>query len=195
MKTKWIVGIDEAGRGPLAGPVSVGIFAINKNFDIKILNSIKDSKKLSEKKREEWHEKLKKSENSKYSVTYGTAKKIDKKGIVCAIKDAISAGLKKLDIKPDECEILLDGSLSAPETFKKQKTIIKGDVTEPVISAAAIFAKVERDKKMKKLAKKIPIYAFEKHKGYGTKKHIELIKKHGLSEAHRKSFCKNITVE
>ncbi len=192
MKTKWIIGIDEAGRGPLAGPVSVGVFAVNKNFDFKILDRIKDSKKLTEKKRKEWHKKLKKSENSKYAVCYSSSKTIDEKGIVFAIKKAMNDCLRKLDIKPSECEILLDGSLVAPEKYKKQKTIIKGDVTEPVISAAAIFAKVERDEKMKKNAKKFPKYSFETHKGYGTKKHIEFIKKYGITEIHRKTFCSNI---
>lgn len=194
-KTTYIIGIDEAGRGPLAGPVSVGVVACkisNSKFQIfKRLKGIKDSKKLNEKQREEWFKKLKELEKAgiiKTAVSFSSAKIIDEKGIVFAIRRALAMSLKKLKIKPNECEVLLDGSLYAPSEYKKQKTIIRGDDKIPVISAASIIAKVSRDRLMKRLAKKFPDYGFEKHKGYGTKAHYNTIKKYGISDIHRKSF-------
>lgn len=184
MSMKYIIGIDEAGRGPVAGPVSVGLVMIQKK-DRNILKGIKDSKKLSEKKREEWFEKLRKDKKVFYTCCMVNSKVIDDKGISYAINLAI----KKVCLRTDkeDCEVLLDGSLYAPKKYT-QKTIIKGDEKITVISAASIVAKVTRDRKMKVLAKKYPKYGFEIHKGYGTKKHYVLIKKHGRCGIHRKSF-------
>ncbi len=189
---KWIIGVDEAGRGPLAGPVSVGVFAIPANFKIKQINGVKDSKKLSEKQREEWYNKLNSLKNVRNAVAFTSSKQIDSKGIVWSIKSAMNRALNKLKISPDDCMVLLDGSLHAPKKYKNQKTIIKGDAKEPVISAASIFAKVKRDRKIICISKKFPKYKLDKHKGYGTKYHREMIKRHGLTEIHRKTFCKNI---
>lgn len=100
-------------------------------------------------------------------------------------------GVRTLAAKPYGVRIMLDGLLHAPEEYKQQ-TIVRGDVTEPIISLASIAAKVERDRLMKKLAKKYPNYAFEVHKGYGTAKHRKAIKRFGLSDIHRQSFCKNL---
>ncbi len=183
---KYIVGIDEAGRGPLAGPVSVGIVAMNEK-DLLKWGRIKDSKQLREEKREEVFKKLK---NNKFIVCYGSVKEIDSLGITRAIALAIERGLKNLKINVNST-ILLDGSLKAPKEFKNQKTIIKGDEKETIIALASIVAKVSRDRLMKKLSKKYPKYELGIHKGYGTKKHISLIKKFGLSALHRRSFCKN----
>ncbi len=188
----WLIGIDEAGRGPLAGPVSVGVFAVPNTFDMALLDGVRDSKKLSQKKREEWFKKLVRLENTRSAVAFSSPQLIDARGIVYAIQNAMNRALQKLTINPSDCTVLLDGSLKAPEEYLSQKTIIKGDVTEPVISVASILAKVKRDTYMLKIAPDFPHYAFQTHKGYGTKLHCEAIQEHGLSSLHRKSFCKEI---
>ncbi len=196
-KYKYLVGIDEVGRGPLAGPVAVCAFVMPVNFSIKEFGPLKDSKKLTAEKRENIFVKLKelKSRGStsliNYSVCYESAKRIDKLGISQAIKNCLAKSLKNLKLKPDECLVLLDGGLKAPLEYKNQKTIIKGDEKERVIAFASIVAKVSRDALMCKLAKKYPKYGFEVHKGYGTAKHCEFIRKYGLCEEHRRCFCKN----
>lgn len=190
-KYKFIAGVDEAGRGPLAGPVCVAAIAAkvkNKNEKLKILKGIKDSKKLSAKQREKWKEIIRKNFESHFSLVGN--KIIDKIGINKAIFLGVKRILQKFSRRPDL--VLMDGLLRAPKNYA-QKTIIKGDEKVPVISAASIIAKVARDKKMIKLHKKFPRYCFHIHKGYGTKMHYEKIKKNGLSKIHRKSFCKNLT--
>jgi ribonuclease HII len=192
-KAKFIVGIDEVGRGPLAGPVAVCAFIMPANFNAKEFGIIKDSKKLKPQKREEIFarlKELKKEGKVNYSVCYESAKRIDQIGISKAIKNCLSKALKNIKAKPNEYLVLLDGGLKAPEEFKNQKTIIKGDEKERAIAFASIAAKVSRDALMCKLAKKYKNYSFEIHKGYGTQKHCEAIKKHGLSDQHRKCFCR-----
>lgn len=188
---KYLIGIDEAGRGPLAGPVSVGVVVVPLQFDHSLFEGIRDSKKLSEKARDVWFEKLPAFEAEhglRYKVEFTSAHYIDAYGIVPAIKRAVAAALRSLRVVPEEAEVLLDGSLKAPAEFFMQKTIIRGDETEPVISLASVAAKVTRDRFMKQVAAKYPEYGFDVHKGYGTKAHREAIKKHGLSDIHRKSF-------
>jgi ribonuclease HII len=192
-KHRHLVGIDEAGRGPLAGPVSVGIVStkFEKRNSKRIFKGIRDSKKLSEKQREEWYKKLKLMEKEgavKCAVGFSSAKVIDEKGIVVAIRRALARALKKLDLNPNACEVLLDGSLKAPKEYKNQKTIVHGDDILPIISAASIIAKVSRDRRVKSLAKKFPGYGLEIHKGYGTELHYKKLKKLGVSEIHRRSF-------
>ena len=204
----FIIGIDEAGRGPLAGPVSVGVFMAPKNLNrklIKILGGkIKDSKKLSLKRREEIYKeflklrketRLNKSSQVSFSVTHISNKIIDKIGISKAVQKGINKSLYNLHSSYDRKSsvIRLDGLLKAPKKFKNQKTIIKGDEKNVFIACASIIAKVERDRLMTKLAKKYPKYKFEIHKGYGTLLHCNLVKKYGLSPIHRKTFCKNLT--
>ena len=191
-KYKWMIGVDEAGRGPLAGPVSVGVFAVPAGFDIERIKGVKDSKKLSEKQRDEWYKKLKSLKGVRSCVAFTSSRQIDSKGIVWSVKNAMRRALNKLKISSNDCIVLLDGALQAPKEYKNQKTIIKGDAKEPVISSASILAKVERDRKIIRLSEKYPKYKLDKHKGYGTKYHREMIKKYGLTEIHRKSFCKNI---
>ncbi len=193
-KTEYLVGIDEVGRGPLAGPVSIGVFVIEKRNQRK-LSLANDSKKLTESKREElflYFKKLKKEGLCDFVVVHESAKQIDKIGISACIKRAIKKGLSRIDKKPDDCVVRLDGSLKAPEEYKNQQTIIKGDSKEKVIGAASIVAKVTRDKYMIRQAKKYPEYGFEFHKGYGTKKHRDLIQKKGALELHRKTWLTNI---
>lgn len=191
---KFVVGIDEVGRGPLAGPVAVCAFKMEQNFQTKSFGKIKDSKKLTPIKREEIFEILKKLKKEKivnYFVSYETAMRIDKIGLSYAIKNCLEKSLAKLKVNPKECIVLLDGGLKAPEIYKNQKTIIKGDEKERAIAFASIVAKVSRDALMCKLAKKYPKYSFEVHKGYGTKKHCEAININGLCHEHRRCFCKN----
>ena len=172
---KWLVGIDEVGRGPLAGPVCIGLCVIPDTKSSLLWRTIKgarDSKQLTSTERNFW---------------YGEAKKISP-----AIKLAVKKSFYKSKLKPDECRVLLDGSLYAPSEFKNQTTIIRGDATEPIISLASIIAKVRRDNLMNKLAKKYPLYGFESNKGYGTKDHIKALQIHGPCPIHRASYIRNI---
>ena len=197
------IGIDEVGRGPIAGPVCVAAFVYFRNaFKDRPWESkkdgpflkLRDSKKLSKKQREEWFEIIKKWKKEKlvdYSYHMISAKQIDKIGISKAIKICVDKCLEKLGAGVDY-EILLDGSLYAPQKYKNQKTIIKGDEKISVISLASIVAKVTRDSYMQKMSKKFPNYGFENHVGYGTLAHYSAIKKYGITEIHRKSYLKNV---
>ena len=192
----YLIGIDEAGRGPLAGPVAVGIAVVPVDFDWAQLENVKDSKQLNEKKREVVFtntQKLAQEGVLRYAVAFSSAALIDTHGISHAIRAAIERALRNLEVEPDECEVLLDGSLKAPERFIHQRTIIKGDASEPIISLASICAKVSRDHIMIRENERFPCYGFSIHKGYGTASHISAIREHGLSELHRKSFCTRLS--
>lgn len=196
-KHRYLIGIDEVGRGPLAGPVYVGAVMVPHDFDWKSAEGVRDSKKLTPRKREEWYEKLNKmreAEKLNFTTASSTPEMIDERGIVFAISSALAECLKNIDAYPAECEILLDGSLHAPPQFARQKTIIHGDDIEPVISMASIVAKVERDSLMTNLGAQFPEYGFETHKGYGTSAHCSAIKQYGLCVLHRKSFCRKLLV-
>lgn len=193
-RMRYLVGIDEAGRGPLAGPVAVGAVKIPLDFKKVFFKSIKDSKKLSPKERELWFQLALEARRVRaldFAVSLVSEKVIDRKGIVFAIRLGIKRCFDKLGVDFDS-QIFLDGSLRAPENFIHQTTVIKGDEKIPVISLASICAKVVRDKKMIRLAKKFPNYNFEIHKGYGTFRHIQTIKKYGLTDVHRRSFLKHL---
>lgn len=194
---RFLVGIDEVGRGPLAGPVSVCFVSCEAKIYKKLKRDRrlpvfgKDSKKLSREEREKYSKILKllfREGKISYSINHISNKIIDSKGISFAIKQAVILGVKKLKLNPKNCEVLLDGGLKAPQEFKKQKTIIKGDEKEKIIAWASILAKVSRDRLMLKAHKKYPKYGFKKHKGYGTEAHRKMIEKHGLSLFHRRSF-------
>jgi len=194
---QYLIGIDEAGRGPLAGPVSVGAVLVAKDFDWSLIEGVRDSKKLSEKVRERIFEKaneLQESSLLRYAVATSSATYIDTYGIVPAIKRAVAEALAKLQSDPATTRVLLDGSLKAPEEYIHQETIVRGDDSEPVISLASIMAKVTRDRIMKKLAPKYPSYGFEVHKGYGTAAHLKLIKEIGFCDLHRRSFCTRLPI-
>ncbi len=189
---KYIIGIDEAGRGPLAGPVAVAAIATTASLKLKVqseklLNGIRDSKKLSAKQRGEWLIILEK--HFEFHVAMVGPQVINKIGISKATRLAVSIVLRKFEKEPDL--VLLDGALFAPKYYN-QKTIVKGDEKVPIISAASIIAKTTRDAKMLRLHKKFPQYCFEKHKGYGTKLHYKMLKKYGLSQVHRRLFCRNL---
>lgn len=189
---EFLIGIDEAGRGPLAGPVAVGAVMVPHDFDFSLVQGARDSKKMTPKSREKLfqcvHE-LQEEGLLRYSVAFSAASMIDSEGIVPAIKSALNACLEELRADPSLSEIRLDGSLRAPDRFTAQTTIIRGDDKEPVISLASIMAKVARDKHMADIAVHYPAYSFGVHKGYGTAAHIRSIAAHGLSDIHRATFC------
>jgi ribonuclease HII len=190
----YIVGIDEAGRGPLAGPVAIGAVKIGPHFNNKFWKGIKDSKKLTQGERELWFDLAREARRTldlEFAVSLVSESVIDRHGIAYAIQLGIKRCLEKLKAKPEN-QIFLDGGIKAPEIFKHQKTIIKGDEKVAVIALASICAKVTRDRYMVRLSQKHPEYGFHIHKGYGTRVHREAIKKHGPIEPHRRSFLKKI---
>lgn len=199
--SKYIIGVDEAGRGPLAGPVAVGVALVPADFDWNLIPGVGDSKQIAAKKRAALFrraEELKKLGEIDFAVVMISAKIIDKSGIVSAVGSAMAKALNQLrsrkDLAPDTVEVKLDGGLKAPSEYPYQETIIKGDSKEKVIGLASIMAKVTRDRYMNQIAKKPPFapYDFAKHKGYGTKVHRAAIATHGFSSEHRQTYCKNI---
>tara|TARA_B100000029_G_scaffold107740_4_gene98935 strand:+ start:2446 stop:3075 length:630 start_codon:yes stop_codon:yes gene_type:complete len=191
---EYIAGIDEAGRGTLAGPVTVGIVIFDINNDNeKILTGIgiDDSKKLSPQTRENLCEYITLNSIS-YSIGFSTESEIDDIGINNAIQLALSRGLEHLTQKPDH---LLIDAIEYLHNDIPQTSIIKGDQKSLSIAAASILAKVTRDNYMISISNKFPHYLFNKNKGYGTKSHIDSIKKYGRSKIHRKSFLiKNVDI-
>jgi ribonuclease HII len=180
-----VAGMDEAGRGPLAGPV-VCACAIMPLETEKLIDGVDDSKKLSAKKREELFSKIVDTAIS-YSIVQVDEKTIDKINILNATKLGMKRALESLSIEPQT--VLIDAVKI--DTKIRQVNIIHGDALSYNIAAASILAKVFRDRLMVKLAEKYPEYHFEKHKGYGTKEHIELLKKFGKCEIHRDTFIKH----
>ncbi len=197
MKCKYYVGIDEAGRGPLAGPVSVGVAKVPADFDWeRELPGVNDSKKLTPQKRAVVFleaKKLRHVGRIDFAVGMVGPSFIDKQGISPAIKLAMARAIKRLNLHPDEVSIRLDGSLSADPIFE-QATIVKGDSLYPEIGLASICAKETRDAYMVRIARRYSRYGFEIHKGYGTKDHREAIANCGKCPIHRVSYCKNIKV-
>ena len=191
LEYKNVIGVDEAGRGPLAGPV-VAAAVILKEYTEE-LNEINDSKKLTEKKREKLYDIIMK--NFDVAVGISTVEEIDKLNILNADFLAMRRALNDLkNIKNEkEYTVLVDGNLKIKEYVGKQFPIVKGDAKSLSIAAASIIAKVTRDRFMKDLASIYPDYCFEKHKGYGTKAHIEAIRDKGAIEGvHRKVFLRKI---
>lgn len=205
VRMTFLLGVDEAGRGPLAGPVAVGVVAVPEGFDVAAeFPGVADSKKLIEKKREALFEMLERRAEKgdvQFAVEYGEVVEIDAQGIVIAIRAAVARAVQALvegqtfqshcgrsDLpQHSNYEILLDGALHAPAEYR-QKTIIGGDATVPLISLASIAAKVSRDRRMVKLAETYPVYGFAQHKGYGTKAHYVALHRYGLCAIHRATF-------
>ena len=183
---KMICGVDEAGRGPLAGPVCAAAVIFPEGL---IIDGVNDSKKLSEKKREKLFDKIK-EEALSYSIAYASVEEIEKLNILNAAMLAMKRAVEGLDIEPDM--ILVDGNKEPDIEDIDCTAIIKGDALSHSIAAASILAKVSRDRLMNEMAKKYPEYGFDKHKGYGTKLHREKILEHGICEIHRPSFLKKI---
>ena len=184
---KRICGIDEAGRGPLAGPVVVAAVIMPEDS---MIEGVNDSKKVSEKKREKLYDEI-----TSNAIAWGVGiidqKEIDKINILNATKKGLTKALTELVEKPD---IILVDALTGIDTLGiPYQSIIKGDAKSYSIAAASIIAKVTRDRIMRQWDELYPEYGFEKHKGYGTKAHIEAIKNYGICPLHRKTFVKNFT--
>ena len=183
---KLVCGVDEAGRGPLAGPVCAAAVILPDNCEIEGLN---DSKKISEKKREALFDIIKEKAIA-YSIAYGSLEEIEEYNILEATYLAMNRAIEGLNTKADFA--LIDGN-RVPKGIKIPcETVVKGDSKSCSIAAASILAKVTRDRLMLEYDKKYPQYLFAQHKGYGTKAHYEAIKQHGVCEIHRRSFLKNV---
>lgn len=182
---KSICGVDEAGRGPLAGPVCAAAVILPQGL---ILDGVNDSKKLSEKKREKLFDAIIESAVA-YNVAYASVEVIEELNILNATMLAMKRAVEGLQIPADFAYI--DGNRT-PELNIPCEYIIKGDARSMSVAAASILAKVSRDRLLLEYAKEYPQYAFEKHKGYGTKLHTDMIKEYGPSPVHRMSFLKNI---
>ena len=183
-----VCGVDEAGRGPLAGPVFAAAVILPENYSHEILN---DSKKLSEKKRDLVYDDIVRDAIC-WSVGIADEKEIDEINILNATFLAMKRAVDGLKIKPDLAYI--DGN-QYPKTGVKEITIVKGDSKCMSVAAASIIAKVSRDRFMLEIAEKYPEYQFSKHKGYGTKLHYEMIEQYGVSPVHRRTFLKKILGE
>lgn len=192
---RWVIGVDEAGRGPLAGPIAVGAVAIRmERNEWKYWNGLKDSKQLSEKAREEWLVRIKRTPDReiRYACSMASARIIDREGIVRAAKQATARAIKRLGLSPKDTAVLLDRGLSAPDAWE-QEQYTKGDERIPVIALASVVAKVTRDRVMVRLGKKHPEYGFEVHKGYGTAAHQKAIRTHGpILGVHRTLFIRGV---
>jgi ribonuclease HII len=182
---KLVCGIDEAGRGPLAGPVCAACVVLPKGV---VIEGVNDSKKLTPKKREELFGVITDTALD-YGIGWANEKEIDEINILQATFLAMRRAFGALKIKPDIA--LIDGN-AAPGLDIAQRTIIKGDAKSANIAAASVLAKVSRDRFMMSISEKYPQYQFEKHKGYGTKLHYEMIEKYGICDIHRKTFLKKI---
>ena len=181
---EYVCGIDEAGRGPLAGPVVVASVILPKNS---MIEGVNDSKKVSEKKREKIYEEI-----IKEAISYGIAiideKEIDDINILKATKKGVTECIRNLEVKPN---IILIDALEGIDTLQiPYKSVIKGDAKHYSIAAASILAKVTRDRIMRQYDLLYPEYGFIQNKGYGTAKHIQVIKEKGICEIHRRTFVK-----
>ena len=180
----YIAGVDEVGRGPLAGPVVAGAVILPKNCDILYIN---DSKQLSEKKREELYDIIMEKAVT-WGIGYASPERIDEINILQATYEAMRQAISNLSVCPD---LLLNDAVNIPQVSIRQVPIIKGDAKSISIGAASIIAKVTRDRLMADYGKIFPEYDFAGNKGYGSAVHIEALKKYGPTPIHRKSFIKN----
>jgi len=194
MQHEWLIGVDEAGRGPLAGPVSVGVVAVPLGFDIKReFKGVTDSKLLNRQKREiifDDAERRARRGDLRFVVRFADNRHIDEHGIVKAVTTLVHTGVRELSA-PSHCFVMLDGLLRAPARYP-QRTVIGGDLKVPLVSLASVLAKVTRDRTMEQLSRFYPEYKFEDNKGYGTPEHRLALKRHGLCDIHRKSYCKEL---
>ena len=176
-----VCGIDEAGRGPLCGPVCAAACILPVDLEIEGLN---DSKKISEKKRDQLYDIIKEKAIA-YAVAFSTVEEIDSINILNATLLAMRRAVSSLSVTPDF--LLIDGNCAKGFDIPA-RAVVKGDANVPSIAAASILAKVTRDRLCAEIDKEYPEYGIAKHKGYGTKEHMEMIRKHGISPIHRKSF-------
>ena len=180
-----ICGVDEAGRGPLAGPVCAAAVILPENT---VIDGVNDSKKLSEKKREALFDVICETARS-YSIAYASVEEIEELNILNATMLAMKRAVEGLDVKADYA--MVDGNRT-PDLEIESEFIIKGDAKSMSVACASILAKVSRDRLLYEYAKEYPQYGFEKHKGYGTKAHTEALKEYGPCPYHRMSFLKKI---
>ena len=182
-----VAGVDEAGRGPLAGPVVASAVIIDREkIPHKLSLELNDSKKLTKKKREKLFQEITNEPSIKYGIGLASVAEIDKINILQAALLAMTRAVENLSLKPDFA--IIDGN-KAPKLFCPCKTIIGGDAKSISIAAASIVAKVKRDEIMAEIAKEFKEYGFVKHAGYGTKMHIDAITKYGITPHHRKTFA------
>ena len=183
----YIAGMDEAGRGPLAGPVVAASVILPKDC---LIEGVNDSKKVSEKKREKLYDDI-----TQNAIAWGVGivdnQVIDEINILEATRKAMHEAICQLKVKPDY--ILIDAEKKVDTNGIPYMPIIKGDALSISIAAASIVAKVTRDRMMREYDRMFPVYGFEKHKGYGTKAHIDAIRENGLCMIHRKTFCEKFT--
>lgn len=186
---KVVCGVDEAGRGPLAGPVCAAAVILPENVEIEGLN---DSKKLTEAKREKLFDIILEKAIS-YSVAFGTVEEIEEHNILNATFLAMNRAIEGLQVRPDYA--LIDGNRVPKGITVECETVVKGDAKSASIAAASVLAKVTRDRLLLRYAEKYPEYGFEKHKGYGTAAHYDAVRAHGLCPVHRPSFFKKFFEE
>ena len=182
---RLVCGVDEAGRGPLAGPVCAAAVILPRGL---VIPGLDDSKKLTEKKRDELFEIIKEKALA-YGIAFASVEEIEEHNILAATFIAMNRAISQLDPKPDIA--LIDGNRTTGIAIES-RSVVKGDSKCADIAAASILAKVTRDRYMLEMAEKFPQYYFEKHKGYGTKLHYEALREHGPSEIHRLSFLKKM---
>ncbi len=196
--SRYFIGIDEAGRGALAGPVCVGAVLFPEDLDwregFKLVTKngaakLRDSKQLSAQQRDILYEYITAHGRLKHAAAFVDASAIDAIGIVNAAHEAAAVAISKLDISPERVSVLLDAGLRVPTKWT-QESFVRGDENIPAIAFASIIAKVTRDRYMENLPAGYSAYRFEEHKGYGTLKHRRAITKDGLSDLHRATFCR-----
>lgn len=193
---KWIIGVDEVGRGPLAGPVCVcaaamPLAAYKKMQWVLGKTKLTDSKQMAPAAREVWSryaKMLEKEGKIRFGISMRSAAMIDRRGIGACIRSCIVSSLKQLDLDPEDCTVLLDGGLKAPIDYLFQQTVIRGDAVHKIISLASVVAKVHRDAHMIRLDNRHPAYDWERNKGYGTALHRTALQAQGMTPIHRKSF-------
>ena len=183
---EYVCGVDEAGRGPLAGPVCAAAVILPEGT---VMEGLDDSKKLSEKKRELLFDVIKEKATA-FGIAFASVEEIEEFNILGATYLAMTRAVEQLSVKPDY--VLIDGNRFPPQIKTDGECVIKGDAKSMSIAAASILAKVTRDRLLLEYAEKYPQYGFEKHKGYGTKLHVEAIKEFGITEIHRPSFLKKL---
>jgi ribonuclease HII len=192
MQTEWLLGVDEAGRGPLAGPVALGVVAVPLGFDIRReFKGVTDSKLLNPQKREiifTEAERRARRGDLRFVVKFADHRHIDTHGIARSVETLVHSGVREL-AGPSHSFVMLDGLLRAPARYP-QRTIIGGDLRVPLVSLASVLAKVVRDRTMEQLAVHYPGYGFEANKGYGTRAHLLALKRRGLCDIHRRTYCR-----
>lgn len=186
---QYLCGVDEAGRGPLCGPVYAAAVIFPDDIEIEGLD---DSKKISEKKRELLFDEIC-SKAIAYGIASASVEEIEEYNILNATYLAMTRAVRNLEVKPDL--VLIDGNRIPPEIEGQKRSLVKGDALSASIGAASILAKVSRDRELRLLDEQYPEYGFAKHKGYGTKAHYEAIEKYGILPIHRRSFLKKILDE